>query len=77
MVGITTMPSPLPEEKNRFSDAIKTLAVEKDLNHIEAILLFCEDTGTEIEVAISLINSNLKDTLESEGKVLHLLKSKK
>lgn len=77
MVGITTMPSPLPEEKNRFSDAIKTLAVEKDLNHIEAILLYCQESGTEIEVAISLINNGLKEILESEGKILHLLKVKK
>ena len=47
-----------------------------DYNYIEAIVEYCKDTGLEIEVAATLITSNLKGKIEEDAMNLNLLKVK-
>ena len=61
---------------SKFAKAIEGLVANTDLNYIEAIVQYCKDTGLEIEVAASLVNSNLKSKLTADAMDLNLLKEK-
>ena len=67
---------PTREEMSKFAKAIEGLVANTDLNYIEAIVQYCKDTGLEIEVAASLVNSNLKSKLTADAMDLNLLKEK-
>lgn len=43
-----------------FIDKIDNIATEKRIDYIEAVILFCEQTGLEVETAAKLIRSNAK-----------------
>lgn len=43
-----------------FIEKIDVLAAEKRLDYIDAVVLFCEQTGLEVETAAKLIKSNAK-----------------
>lgn len=67
---------PTKDEMAKFAKAIDGLVANTDLNYIEAIVQYCKDTGLEIEVAASLVNSNLKSKLANDAMDLNLLKDK-
>lgn len=67
---------PTKDEMSKFAKAIEGLVANTDLNYIEAIVQYCKDTGLEIEVAASLVNSNLKSKLTADAMDLNLLKEK-
>jgi hypothetical protein len=67
---------PTKDEMKRFAYAIDSLVANTDYNYIEAIVEYCKRTGLEIEVAASLINSNLKKKIESDAMNLNMLKEK-
>lgn len=67
---------PTKEEMSKFAKAIEALVANTDLNYIEAIVQYCKETGLEIEVAASLVNSNLKSKLANDAMDLNLLKDK-
>lgn len=67
---------PTKEEQKKFAFAIDTMVAETDYNYIEAIVEYCKQTGLEIEVAASLINSNLKKKIEGDAVVNNMLKVK-
>ena len=67
---------PTKNEIYEFSDLIEKIALDLQLNRMEAILHHCEQTGMEIEVASSLISSALKSKIEEEAQELNLLKKK-
>jgi hypothetical protein len=67
---------PTREEMSKFAKAIEGLVANTDLNYIEAIVQYCKDTGLEIEVAATLVNSNLKSKLTVDAMDLNLLKEK-
>lgn len=48
------------EEITKFSIEIESLAESKEISYMEAIVLYCEKTGFEIEVAAKLISNALK-----------------
>lgn len=68
---------PTKEEIKNFSLLIENFALEKKLNHIEAIVEYCQQTGLEMEVAATLLNSNLKSKIELLASDLNMLKVKK
>jgi hypothetical protein len=43
-----------------FIEKIDAIAHEKRLDYIDAVVLFCEQTGLEVETAAKLIKSNAK-----------------
>jgi hypothetical protein len=52
---------------------LKNLAVEKNTSYMDAIILHCEQTGFELEVAAKLISSALKSKIKMEAEELHFL----
>lgn len=67
---------PTKDEMKKFSFAIDSMVANTDYTYLEAILEYCKDTGLELEVAATLINSNLKIKIESQAMELNLLKEK-
>lgn len=67
---------PTKEEMSKFAKSIDAIVANTDLNYIEAIVEHCKKTGLEIEVAASLVNSNLKAKLANDAMDLNLLKDK-
>ena len=67
---------PTKDEMAKFAKAIDGLVANTDLNYIEAIVQYCKETGLEIEVAATLVNSNLKSKLANDAFDLNLLKEK-
>lgn len=67
---------PSKQEMRNFAYEIDSLVANTDLSYIEAILEYCKRTGLEVEVAASLINSNLKQRIESDAMDRNLLKVK-
>jgi len=43
-----------------FMSEIENVVREKKVTHLEAVLLYCEDKGVEIETAASIIKSSVK-----------------
>ena len=64
---------PTKDEMLKFAMEIDRIVSETDYNHIEAIVEYCKQTGMEIEVASTLVNSNLKFKLETDAQDLNLL----
>ena len=64
------------EESNKFSKEIEILVAETDYTYLEAIVEHCKKTGLEIEVAATLINSNLKSKIENVALDNNMLKEK-
>ena len=67
---------PTKDEMGKFAKAIESLVANTDLNYIEAIVEYCKTTGLEIEVAATLVNSNLKSKLTADAMDLNLLKGR-
>jgi hypothetical protein len=64
---------PTKEEMLKFAKAIEKIVSETDYNHMEAIVEYCKDTGMEIELAASLVNTNLKSKIEADAQDLNML----
>lgn len=67
---------PTKEEQKKFAYAIDSLVANTDYNYVEAILEYCKETGLEVEVAASLINSSLKKKIERDAMDHNMLKVK-
>lgn len=76
MQQVLPVKMPTKDEMAKFAKAIESLVANTDYNYIEAIVEHCRETGLEIEVAASLINSNLKAKITSDAMDLNLLKEK-
>ena len=61
------------EEVIKFSLEIENLAAEKKTSYMDAIILYCEQTGFEVEVAAKLISSSLKSKIKMEAEELNFL----
>lgn len=64
---------PTKEEMLKFAKAIDGLVEKTGFNYIEAITEYCAQTGMEIELAATLVNSNLKSKLQLDAQDLNLL----
>ena len=77
MIGFIEMDNmPTKDEMAKFAKEIDNLVSKTDYNYIEAIIEYCRKTGLEIEVASTLINSNLKSKIECNAIEFNLLKNK-
>lgn len=61
------------EEVTSFSLTIEEIVWEKDISYMEAIILHCEKTGFEIELAAKLISGVLKSKIKIEAEELNFL----
>ena len=58
----------------KFSMAIEEMVYMKDIPYIDAVIMYCEETGFEVEVAAKLISGVLKSKIKLEAEDLHFLK---
>jgi hypothetical protein len=61
------------EEMTTFSLMIEDLVWEKDISYMDAIILHCETSGFEVEVAAKLITNSLKSRIKIEAEELNFL----
>lgn len=64
---------PTKEEITTFSLTIESLVKKKNVSYMDAVVLYCEDTGLEIELASKLISGALKAKIKIEAEELHFL----
>ena len=62
------------EDINRFSLAIEEMVYMKDIPYIDAIVMYCEQNGFEVEMAGKLISGVLKSKIQLEAEELHYIK---
>ena len=59
----------------RFAQEIEQLVlVNKDMNYIDAIVLFCEENSIEIDSITKLISKPLKEKLKCDAQQLNFMK---
>jgi hypothetical protein len=61
------------EEIVTFSLAIEELALTKNCSHLEAIIVYCEQTGLEVDLAAKLVSVSLRAKLKIEAEDLNLV----
>lgn len=61
------------DEMITFSFEIERIVEEKDVSYIDAVVLYCEETGFEIELAAKLVSGALKSKIKLEAEDLHFL----
>jgi hypothetical protein len=62
------------EEVSAFSETIENLVTTKNITYFDAILLHCEKSGLEPEVAAKLISTPIKSKLTQEARSLNYLR---
>jgi hypothetical protein len=61
------------EEITNFSMKIEELVWMKDISYMDAVVLYCEETGFEVEIAAKLISGVLKSKIKLEAEELNYL----
>lgn len=61
------------DEITNFSMEIEEIVYMKDVSYMDAIILFCEEKGFEIEMAAKLISGALKSKVKLEAEELNFL----
>jgi hypothetical protein len=64
----------------KFSLEIEELIETKSIPYIDAVVLYCQQTGLEVELAAQLVSGAMKSKIRTEAEALHFLpknKSKK
>tara|TARA_Y100001937_G_scaffold12551_1_gene16258 strand:- start:688 stop:924 length:237 start_codon:yes stop_codon:yes gene_type:complete len=59
----------------KFSLEIEKIASEKNLNHLDSVLLYCDKNKMEIQTVKKLITKALKQKIEANASALKLLKT--
>jgi len=61
------------EEITDFSMKIEELVWDKDISYMDAVILYCEQTDFEVELAAKLISGALKSKIKLEAQELNFL----
>lgn len=61
------------DEIIRFSTEIEKIVYDKDVSYMDAVILYCEQTGFEIETSARLISSALRSKIQHEAEELNLI----
>lgn len=64
---------PTKDEMTTFSLSIETIVAKKNIPYMDAILMYCEDTGLEVELAAKMVSGALKSKIQIEAEDLHFL----
>ncbi len=60
--------------KEKFAEDIEAIVLNKNMNYIDAIVLYCEENNIEIESVNKLISKPLKDKIKFLATELNYLK---
>lgn len=64
---------PTKDEMTTFSLSIETIVAKKNIPYMDAILMYCDETGLEVELAAKLVSGALKSKIQIEAEELHFL----
>jgi hypothetical protein len=64
---------PTNDEIMTFSYAIESIVHKKQVPYMDAILLYCEESGMEIEMSAKLISGSIKAKIQLEAEDLNFL----
>jgi hypothetical protein len=64
---------PTKDEMTTFSLNIETLVSKKNVPYMDAVLMYCEETGLEVELAAKLVSGALKSKIQLEAEDLNFL----
>lgn len=64
---------PTKDEMTTFSLTIESMVKEKGIPYMDAIIIYCEQTGLEVELAAKLISGSLKSKIQFEAEELNFL----
>ena len=64
---------PTKDEMTTFSLTIETLVSKKNIPYMDAIIMYCEESGLEVELAAKLISGALKSKIQIEAEDLNFL----
>lgn len=64
------------EKVKSFNTDVETIITDKNMDYIDAVLLWCLNNKVEVEYAADLIklNSNILLKIQKEGEALNILK---
>ena len=62
------------DEQRLFSAIIENLVKTKKIGYMEAVLLHCEDTGFEVELAATLLTTPIKSKINDEAQAGNMIK---
>lgn len=65
---------PTKDEIKRFSDLIENLVKERRIDYMDAVILHCQETGFEVELAASLLTTPIKAKISEEAQSMNLIK---
>jgi hypothetical protein len=65
------------DEVANFHLVIEELVETKNVSYVDAICLYCEQTGLEVEVAAKLVSNTLKSKIRVEAEALNLVEKNK
>jgi len=64
---------PIQQTPKVFSLEIENIVKEKDITHMDAVLLYCYKNGIEPDKVSSLITKALKEKIENNARELNFL----
>lgn len=64
---------PTKDEMTTFSLSIETIVAKKNIPYMDAVIMHCEHTGLEVELAAKLISGALKSKIQIEAEGLNFL----
>jgi hypothetical protein len=65
---------PTKDEIKRFSDLIESIVRERRIDYMDAVIVHCQETGFEVELAASLLTAPIKSKISEEAQTMNLIK---
>lgn len=62
------------DEQRKFSAIIEEIATSKRIGYMDAVLLHCEETGFEVEIAATLLTAPIKAKISDEAQAANMIK---
>ena len=60
----------------KFSLEIEKICIEKNLNHLDSVMYYCDKNNMDVETVRKLIPKALKQKIEADASILKLIKTK-
>lgn len=60
----------------KFSLEIEKICIEKNLNHLDSVMYYCDINNMDVETVRKLITKALKQKIEADASILKLIKTK-
>ena len=65
--------APSKDEVTTFSFKIETIAKNKSISYMEAVIEYCDEIGLEVEIGAKMISGALKSKIKIKAEELHFL----